>query len=222
MRLILFSFLLLSFQSQAELSRYVPPHAIWADNALEVNIPVEILYSIALAESGKTIKGQFIPHPYAIAVGKEASVGQLEHQGFYPNSKTEALLLLESLLTRGHRNIGIGMMQLNIKANPDIVDDYATLLDPEINLKAALKVIKWCARHKTIDAILACYSHGKPDSEKGLAYAGTVRRYRQDYGQYFVSQIKPGQLTYAQLLSIFPNRSTNFKIPNPVSISSME
>lgn len=166
---------LIAFASHSYSLSDVPEQKIWATIAQQSNIKVETWYSIALAESGITIQGKFVPHVFAIAVGEDNSIGQTSHEGFYPNSKKEAIDLLAQLLAEGHTNIGIGMMQVNIKANPDLVADITTLLDPVTNLKAASKVLKWCSRHKIISAILSCYSRGSATSKRGLVCSTCIR-----------------------------------------------
>lgn len=212
---------LMSFSLSASVSHAIPSHKEWAQFSAMTTIPIDILYALALMESGKTIDGEFIPHPYAIAVGKDESIGQMQHEGFYPASKKEAVSLLAQLLADGHTNIGIGMMQINIKANPGIVEDITTLLDPVTNFTASAKVLKWCSKHKFINAILSCYSHGAHDSQQGLAYANKVRAYEKKYAERVFESPPIGQLTYAQLLSVMNKQRSSVNVvrqPSPVQI----
>lgn len=187
----------------------VPENKVWSKMEQISNIDAETWYSIALAESGKTIDGQFIPHAFAIAVGKDLSIGQAQHIGFYPTSKEEAIDILAELLADGHTNIGIGMMQINIKQNPDVVSDVTSLFDPETNLKAAYTVLKWCSKHESIRAILSCYNRGSSTSVEGLEYADRVLHYQQKYASKVFEKPPIGELSYAQLLALMKNRASS-------------
>lgn len=221
MRCLIFGWLIASASfASASITTEIPAHSVWSSMAQKSGIPVDTLYAIALAESGKTIDGEFVPHPFAIAVGKDKSIGQMQHEGFYPASKKEAIDILAQLLADGHTNIGIGMMQINIKHNPDIVPNITMLLDPVINMNAALKVLKWCTQHERISAILSCYSHGSPSSKRGLLYAQKVNQYAHKYSQERFATPPLGQLTYAQLLSVMKKRTDSRlkRRPAPIQI----
>lgn len=192
------------------------PYQAWETYAEKYNLSVPLLYAIALKESGKTVDGQFLPQPYAIGIGIHKSLDQLSHQGLYFDSKKEAVYALEQLLKAGYVNLGLGMMQVNIMANPAIVDNYADLFEPEINMQAAGKVIDYCKRFGTIDRLLSCYSHGNPNAEGGKLYAAKVFNYQDEYGKRFARTLKPqGQLTYQQFLQ-FTKYKTVPTNTNPV------
>jgi hypothetical protein len=184
------------------------PYQTWEAHAAKHDVSVPLLYAIALKESGKTVDGKFAPHPYAIGIGVDKSIGQLGHHGLYFDSKEEAVHALQSLLAAGYINLGLGMMQVNIMANPGIVDNYADLFDAEVNISAAGKVIQYCKRFGSLDRLLSCYSHGDPNSVGGKRYANKVFSYQDEYGKRFAQAYKPnGQLTYQQFLQFTQYRS---------------
>lgn len=196
----------------------------WESYAEKYNLSVPLLYAMALKESGKTVDGEFKPHPYAIGIGVHTSLGQLGHQGMYFDSKEEAVYALQALLQAGYTNLGLGMMQVNIMANPEIVDNYADLFEPEINMKAAGEVIEYCKRFGTINRLLSCYSHGDPDAEGGKVYAAKVFNYQNEYGKRFESILKrQGQLTYQQFLKFtqYKTVSTNTSPVRQVKMVTM-
>lgn len=194
------SVLLLSLIVMFPVSAVLPDQS-WQSFAESYDLPVPLLYAIALKESGKTVDGEFQPHPYAIGIGADKSMDQLSHQGLYFDSKEEAVYALQALLEAGYLNLGLGMMQVNIMANPDIVENYADLFDPELNMKAAGQVIQYCKRFGTVDRLLSCYSHGDPNAEGGKRYAATVYNYQNEYHKRFsVVPVANGQLTYQQFL----------------------
>lgn len=192
------------------------PTTTWESFADKYNLSVPLLYAIALKESGKTVNGEFKPHPYAIGIGVHKRLNQLSHQGLYFDSKEEAVYALGELLKAGYINLGLGMMQVNIMANPNIVDDYADLFDPSLNMQAAVKVIDYCKRFGNIERLLSCYSHGDPDAEGGKRYAAKVINYQNEYGKRFASLLTPqGQLTYKQFLQFTQYQSATSNT-NPV------
>jgi soluble lytic murein transglycosylase-like protein len=203
--------LLFVFRAHAAL-----PYQAWETYAAKYDLSVQLLYAIALKESGKTVDGEFKPHPYAIGIGVHKSLDQLSHQGLYFDSKEEAVYALQELLKAGYLNLGLGMMQINIMANPDIVENYADLFEPEINIQAAGKIIEYCKRFGTVDRLLSCYSHGNPNAEGGKRYAATVFNYQNEYGKRFARLRTPqGQLTYQQFLQ-FTQYTTAPTNTNPV------
>lgn len=200
------AFLFMLFNTQAHAYTHdIPAYEAFEKTAHVHQLDPKALYSMALAESGLWLDGAFLPHPYAISLGHDPSVGQHKHEGFYPSTRLEAQAMLTQLLNAGYRNIGVGMMQVNIKANPGIVEDYLTLLDPIVNLQAASKVLKWCRRYAQPKDVFACYSHGSADSEKGQEYAARVLTYAQDFGQPWEDNNalpKNGVYTFEQFLRI--------------------
>lgn len=197
---------------------------VWLAVAAKSPISIETQYAIALAESGKTVDGAYLPHRFAIAVGADKRIGQENHAGFYPKSREAAIELLSQLLSEGHTNIGIGLMQINIMANPDIVSDITSLFDPKVNIQAAHKILSWCARHKEITAILSCYNTGKPKSKNGLIYAAKVLSYRDKYSKALFYKPPVGRLSYDQLLTFLnkSHRTTTRPTIRPVTINYQE
>lgn len=196
----------------------IPSYEQFEATALRHQLDPKALYSMALAESGHWHDNEFIPHPYAISLGVDSSIGQLKHEGFYPETKEEAEAILSQLINAGYSNIGVGMMQVNIKANPDIVEDYLSLLDPEVNLSSASKVLKWCRRYEQPADVFACYSHGSAESDAGKTYASRVLSYAQEFGQSWeVQRLKndTGIYSFDEFVRIYNARSTRTTINKP-------
>tara|TARA_Y100001970_G_scaffold225354_1_gene278246 strand:+ start:9962 stop:10654 length:693 start_codon:yes stop_codon:yes gene_type:complete len=205
----------------------IPGYEQFEATAIKNQLSPKYVYSMALAESGHWLNDEFIPHPYAISLGVDESVGQLKHEGFYPETKAQAEAMLSQLLKAGYRNIGVGMMQVNIKANPDIVDDYLSLLDPTVNLSSAAKVLKWCRRYELATDVFACYSHGSADSTAGQHYAARVISYASDFGDDWELKrhVKPTAIyTFEEFVSIASERYARSPVTTrpkaPVVISS--
>jgi hypothetical protein len=186
---------------------YYPDNQKWEEVADELSLNVSLIYAIALKETGKTFDGEFRPHPWAIGVGKDLSVGQYKHMSLYPESYDEAKLIIKSLMSQGYTNLGIGMMQINILHNPNIVENPLELLDTNINLDASKKVLKYCIKKsQTKVHILSCYSHGRIDSKKGEDYALVTLDYEEKYGNNFSDKIMPtGIIDIRSLSDIWMN-----------------
>ena len=109
-------------------------------------------------------------------------------------------------------------MQINIGANPGIVDDYLSLLDPETNINAASKVLGWCRRYDEPDDVYACYSRGSAGSSAGKKYASRVNNYAAEFGQVWESHglvHRSGIYSYESFLRVASDRlySNNLDVP---------
>lgn len=199
----------------------VPEYSSWHQISTRTDVPVNVLYGIALAESGKyTDSHEFIPWAFAIGVGKDLSVGQTHHESLYPKSLKEAKNVLKSYLDKGYTNLGLGMMQINIKANGYRVEEYDELFDPIFNLEIASQIISQCSKKNTFETMLSCYSHGRYSSTGGTKYAKKVLRYANDFGNdYQEENYFYGELNYEKLVQLYeaknaqlPNKSTSIQV----------
>lgn len=218
MRVLMMMCVLWSVHSQGYIDD-IPGYDQFQLTALNHQLDPKYVYSMALAESGHWTNNQFIPHPYAISLGVDEPMGVLKHEGYYPETKAQARAILSQLLEAGYRNIGIGLMQVNIKANPDIVDDYLTLLDPLVNLSSASKVLKWCRRYDLPSDVFACYSHGSADSQAGQKYAARVLSYSIDFGNRWEStntRKNSGIYTFEEFARIAQARYAQVTSPKPL------
>ena len=198
MKVIASALLLFAHVSHAYVSD-IPTYSQFERMGAAHQLDAKDVYSLALAESGHWVDTEFVP--------------QLKHEGFYPETKLEAKAILRQLLKAGYTNIGIGMMQVNIKANPDIVEDYTSLLDPMTNLQAASKVLKWCRRYKSSKDVFACYSHGDARSEKGQQYASRVVTYSDKYAHQWEklhSLPSNGVYSFEQFVRVAKIRSSRY------------
>lgn len=181
----------------------------WFKYAKLAQVTPEILYAIALKESGKYISNVFIPSPFAIGIGVDKSIGQLKHQSIYPKTRFEAETVLADLITKGHTNLGIGMMQVSWIYHNDKVQHPFDLLNVHKNLEVAGAILKDCKdRNHSNLSMLSCYSYGEGDDPNGLIYANEAFEYANTYGTSFVRQLMPngppiGELNESYLASIW-------------------
>lgn len=191
-------------------AKYMPQASYSAfENVAQAHeVEPSLLYAIALRESGHTVNGRFQPHPWAIAVGYDPAHNQLSHHAIYPDSYEDAVSILSQLIAAGYENLGIGLMQINLGANHRIIDDPLALLIPTHNLELASKVLKYCKRFGSEQAMLSCYRTGKPDSPKGLEYAMEIDAMHDQYSDLFATRYTPqGRLTFEQLIDYQHHRS---------------
>jgi len=89
-------------------------------------IPPNLLAAIARVESGRRnpANGQTTPWPWTI---------NAEGQGFYFDTKQEAIRTAEQLLARGVRSFDVGCMQINLRHHPDAFLNLADAFDPLTN-----------------------------------------------------------------------------------------
>lgn len=183
----------------------------WVKYSKSSNVSPHILYAIALKESGKLINDSFIPSPYAIGVGVDRSIGQMKHISIYPSSMEEAKAVLSQLLSTGHKNLGIGLMQISWLYHQDKVNTAFDLLDANTNLSVAARILRSCKNRNGKDLnTLSCYSYGEGDDPNGLIYANKAFDYADTYGKQFVSRLAPkgppvGELNETYLASIWQN-----------------
>jgi hypothetical protein len=112
------------------------PLSAWAtpcDDAIqrverEAGLPPGLLRAIALVESGRTTAGRFAPWPWTV---------NSPEGGTYLDDRGAALQRIEDLRRRGHTNIDVGCMQINLRHHPDAFDSLAEAIDPLHNVRYA-------------------------------------------------------------------------------------
>ncbi len=141
--------------------------------AMEYKIPPSILYGIAYAESGKTIRpGVYKPWPWTLNV---AGVPRR-----YPTRKS-AYKGLIYFLKQGVKSIDIGLMQVNWRYHRDKLGTPWQALDPFNNTRAGAKVLQ--TEFKKVGewrkAIGRYHSPGRKTAQKKRAinYANRVMRH---------------------------------------------
>ena len=102
-------------------------------------IPADIVYAIALTESGKNVD-RFRTHrpwPWTLNVGGT---------GYFYRSHEQAHRALVRFLAQGKRSIDIGLMQVNWRWHRDKLGDPWLALDPDHNLQVGAKILATCYR----------------------------------------------------------------------------
>lgn len=137
----------------------------------ETGLSETLIYAIALAESGwvNSRSGQIEPWAWTINAGGKS----LRFE-----TRDEAAHALSTLIAQGRRNIDVGLMQISVRWNGDLVVEPVDLLDPAVNLWAFTQVVLECQSRGMagVEQILACYHAGSPQKKHGQKYATRVLR----------------------------------------------
>lgn len=97
------------------------------------NIPINLLRSISLVESGKMINGVFKAWPWTINV---------EGKGYIFKTKREAIQAVQNHITAGKTSIDVGPMQINLKYHPRAFESLEEAFDPKLNIAYGAKFLK--------------------------------------------------------------------------------
>ncbi|TVS08797.1 MAG: hypothetical protein EA417_21975 [Gammaproteobacteria bacterium] len=155
----------------------------------------ELLYGIALVESGNSFNGmrRYGPWPWTLNVNREP---------MFFSSRAAARRHLQEQVEENNDRIAVGIWQIYLRWNGHLVDDPLDLLDPVTNLYAAAEVLRSCGeRFSGAREVLSCY-HAGSVREVGLAYADRVIRLAERWGEAFVMASPPEGVRYtlAQVL----------------------
>lgn len=116
------------------------------------NIPVGILYSVGLTETGR--KGSL--HPFAL---------NIEGKAVFARTKSEALREFKNARNEGKRLIDLGCMQINYHYHSQEFASVSEMLNPQHNVEYAAKFLASLKkRHKSWTMAVARY-HAGPDND---------------------------------------------------------
>lgn len=131
-------------------------------------IPPAILYSIALAESGRSAAGSGVARPWPWIVN-------VRGQGRYLPTRRSAWRLIIAAIASDTPSVDIGLMQVNWRYHRHRLKNPWRALDPVANLSAAAEILIECrARWSDWWAAVGCY-HAPSDPERAARYRDRVR-----------------------------------------------
>ena len=98
-------------------------------------IPPHLLAAISRVESGRRdpVSGDFHPWPWTV---------NAEGQGFFYDSKAEAIAAVRGMQAQGIRSIDVGCMQINLMYHPDAFPSLDVAFDPQANAAYAVRFLK--------------------------------------------------------------------------------
>lgn len=96
----------------------------------EKSIPHNLLYSIALFESGtyNSDAKKIAPWPWSV---------NISGKGYKFKTKIEAVKFVKDSIKNGHQSIDVGCMQVNLKYHPNAFKTIEQAFDPYLNVKYA-------------------------------------------------------------------------------------
>lgn len=110
----------------------IPPPA-YQLIALPHGVPSEVLYSVALQESGTRIRGQLVPWPWTLNVAGS---------GYRFATRDDACkALMVALVTAGPSRVDVGLGQTNMGANGHRYSSPCEGLDPYKNLTVTAQIL---------------------------------------------------------------------------------
>lgn len=85
-------------------------------------VPPEVLYAVALTETGRKSGGRIRPYPWAI---------NREGQGHWFETREEALAFAEASLAEGRKSFDVGCVQINFRWHGHAFPSLDDMFDPE-------------------------------------------------------------------------------------------
>lgn len=128
--------------------------------------PARLLHAIARVESGRadSATGQVNPWPWTV---------NAEGQGFYFDTKPQAVAAVNAMRARGVRSIDVGCMQVNLLHHPDAFASIDQAFDPMTNADYAARFLRRLFEQTgTWEKAAAWYHSATP--ELGEAYQKRV------------------------------------------------
>ncbi|TVQ28977.1 MAG: lytic transglycosylase domain-containing protein [Geminicoccaceae bacterium] len=115
----------------------LPAAASPCDDAIRVvereyDMPQGLLRAIGLVESGRTTAAGYAPWPWTV---------NSPEGGVYLESHAAAVARVEALRARGHTNIDVGCMQINLRHHPNAFASLDEALRPAANVRYAARFL---------------------------------------------------------------------------------
>ena len=184
MKTALLLLLLYSFATDSTVAnaQEAPPPA-YQIAAAYTDIPVTVLYAIALQESGRSINGKHRPWPWTLNIGG---------RGYYFESFGAACVrLTDTLKTTSARRVDVGLGQINIGYHGHRVKEPCDLLNPYLNLAIAGQILTEQHRPGQDWLITMGKYHSPANGSAAARYRAAVQRhYVRVQGNRTASQSK--------------------------------
>ncbi|MBX8554354.1 lytic transglycosylase domain-containing protein [Pseudomonas cichorii] len=161
---------LLASTAQAE---EIPPPA-YHIAAHAASVPSDVLYALAMQESGTPLRGKLIPWPWTL------NVATVSYR--YPTRAAACSALLQAIHQVGAKRVDAGLGQLNLGWQRERLAHPCDALDPYLNLSIAARIL---AEHKPkstswVDAAGRYHrpAGGKPAERYRESFARHLKRIR--------------------------------------------
>lgn len=163
----------------------------WEEAMVISGFDSELLYAIALVESGTSFDGMrgYGPWPWVLNVNREPK--------FFA-TRTAAREALQKELDAKNDRVAVGMFQIYLRYNAKYAKNPIDLIDPVVNMYAGAMVLRECGQtYDTTESILACYHSGDVD-KAGKSYAKRVIRYAEKWGKPFRMKGTMAEVRYSR------------------------
>ncbi len=128
-------------------------------------IPEGLLKAIGFTESGRvTADGRRVPWPWTV---------NADGQGYYFETKKDAIAFVEELQARGVSVIDVGCMQVNLYYHPNAFASLESAFDPATNVAYAARFLNELKSETGDWGVATQYYHSRT-LQIGRAYAGRV------------------------------------------------
>lgn len=112
---------------------YEAPPPAYQHIAIPQGVPSEVLYAVALQESGTKLRGHLVPWPWTLNIGGA---------GYRFATRADACqALLLALTSVGPAHVDVGLGQTNMKANGHRYSSPCEGLDPHKNLRVTAQIL---------------------------------------------------------------------------------
>ena len=135
--------LLLCLGTPALAERPAPPPIVQAQlcrGAIQAaergrDLPAHLLAAIGRVESGRKdpTSGDWYPWPWTV---------NAEGEGFFYDTKAEAVAAVRAMQARGMRSIDVGCMQVNLMHHPDAFPTLDLAFEPRVNVAYAARFLR--------------------------------------------------------------------------------
>lgn len=120
--------------------------------ASESDVPIDVLRAISLAETGRTLNGEYVPWPWAVNFKGDGR--------WFPDQST-ALRHIQRRLDVGERNFDVGCFQINYRWHGEYFGSIDEMLDPMSNARYAAKFLSTLYREKNDWTLAAGAFHSR-------------------------------------------------------------
>jgi hypothetical protein len=175
---------LLALYTGAVYGQDAPPAAYRLAGA-GADVPPDVLFAVALQESGLRLHGRLIPWPWTLNVAGEPFRFQ--------NRRVACAALRAALADTPATRVDVGLAQINVGYHAHRVDRPCDLLDPYRNLEIAATILR--EQHESgEDWLLAAGRYHRP------AGGAPAARYRQGVQQHLLQALGPSRSPHSKEL----------------------
>lgn len=168
-------------------------------------LPKHTLHSISLKESGKihSINKYTIVWPWTV---------NIEGQGYFFDSKHQAIDFVKKQINQGKANIDIGCMQINLKYHPQAFRSIEEAFSPYFNVRYAAIFLR--SKYEELTnwhTAIAHYHSANPDlgipyKDDVIQIASKMNEYNKAIYNYYAKYNKTQNSNYSTKLLSYPKK----------------